>query len=89
VADTKGGLEWRREASCLGAGTSQFFLGDEPDGVDSDGRGCNYGSVVRGICAGCPVRVQCLDYAMVNYIVHGFWGGMTPQERKALRKVAA
>ena len=37
------------------------------------------------ICARCPVRQQCLDYAISHAIVHGIWGGLTERDRRALR----
>ena len=33
------------------------------------------------ICASCPVRTQCLEYALRNSIKHGIWGGLNPEER--------
>jgi hypothetical protein len=39
----------------------------------------------RQVCAGCPVRQPCLDYAITNRISHGIWGGLTERERRALR----
>lgn len=39
------------------------------------------------VCAGCPVRAQCLELAMRNWTVgqHGVWGGIVPAERERLR----
>ena len=39
----------------------------------------------RQVCAACPVRQPCLDYAISNRITHGIWGGLTERERRALR----
>jgi hypothetical protein len=39
----------------------------------------------RQVCATCPVRQPCLDYAISNRITHGIWGGLTERERRALR----
>jgi hypothetical protein len=39
----------------------------------------------RQICARCPVRQQCLDYALSHGIVHGIWGGLTERNRRTLR----
>jgi WhiB family redox-sensing transcriptional regulator len=43
------------------------------------------------ICQACPVRIQCLDYALSGAdtwggIATGIWGGTTPQERDQLRR---
>lgn len=40
----------------------------------------------KRICAACPVRVACLDYALRHNEAFGIWGGLTEKERKALRK---
>ena len=29
----------------------------------------------------CPVRAECLDYALRNSIRHGIWGGLNEEER--------
>ncbi|MGE0342538.1 MAG: WhiB family transcriptional regulator [Porticoccaceae bacterium] len=38
----------------------------------------------RRICAKCPVKVQCLDYAMIHN-ESGMWGGTTEDERHLRR----
>jgi hypothetical protein len=48
------------------------------------GRGETAGPA-RLVCAACPVRQPCLDYAITNRITHGIWGGLTERERRALR----
>src|SRR5258708_3033746 len=34
----------------------------------------------------CPVRMECLAYAMGRHERHGIWGGLTFNERQALRR---
>ncbi len=65
---------WRARAACSDADPDLFF---PPDGGPA-GPGCR-------ICARCPVRQECLDYAISNGIVHGTWGGLSERERRALR----
>jgi WhiB family redox-sensing transcriptional regulator len=36
----------------------------------------------KAICAGCPVRVECLSFAQHEGIDHGTWGGLSPRERR-------
>lgn len=38
----------------------------------------------KQLCAGCPVRTECLAEALDNEIEWGVWGGMTERERRAL-----
>lgn len=67
--------EWRLSALCRSGGVDMF------------GRDV---TELRRICAACPVRVECLAYAMDREsglrADHraGMWGGRTPQEREAL-----
>ena len=38
------------------------------------------------ICAACPVRRQCLDFALNNPLgQYGIWGGTTAYERRRMR----
>ena len=39
--------------------------------------------------AGCPVRDECLDYALADPSLQGVWGGRTDAERRVLRHRAA
>lgn len=43
----------------------------------------------RAYCAACPVRRECLDYALANRIVDGFFGGVSGKERERIRRRAA
>ena len=65
---------WRYRAACRGADLEVFFPGrGEP------------AEPARQICAGCPVRQPCLDYALSHAITHGIWGGLTERDRRPLR----
>jgi len=39
----------------------------------------------RQICGACPVRQQCLDFAVTHAIREGMWGGLTRSERDEYR----
>jgi WhiB family redox-sensing transcriptional regulator len=65
---------WRELAACRGAELGLFF----PERGES-------AEAARQVCASCPVRQPCLDYAITNRITHGIWGGLTERERRALR----
>lgn len=39
----------------------------------------------KAICRECPVRFECLNYALAQNLV-GVWGGTTTEERKRLRR---
>jgi WhiB family transcriptional regulator, redox-sensing transcriptional regulator len=40
------------------------------------------------LCAVCPVRAECLEFAMRHWSIgrHGIWGGLVETERAALRR---
>ena len=37
--------------------------------------------LAQAICAGCPERKECLDYALQEQIPYGIWAGTTPAMR--------
>lgn len=41
-------------------------------------------AIALSVCDTCPVRRQCLDYALhLGEVWHGIWGGLTPAQRRA------
>ena len=36
-------------------------------------------------CEECPVKAECLNFALVNNEQHGIWGGLTVRERMKLK----
>lgn len=45
-------------------------------------------AVAKKICDGCPVKMECLEYALRNRFDEGIFGGLSPSSRRALlRKV--
>ena len=57
-----------------------FFPNDEPD---PESRQVMV-DVAKQICADCPVRLRCFDYAL-SAGMQGIWGGTTYEERQKLR----
>lgn len=39
----------------------------------------------KAICAGCVVRAECLEFALVNGEKYGIWGGTSEHERRRMR----
>jgi WhiB family redox-sensing transcriptional regulator len=69
---------WLAGAACAGSGSSLWFAAeDTPEGAEK-------AQLATAVCAACPVRAQCLDYALeIGEVTEGIWGGMTPAERQA------
>lgn len=42
--------------------------------------------VAKQMCRECPVRLECLDYALKTHQEFGVWGGLTEDERRNRRR---
>lgn len=40
----------------------------------------------KKVCRGCPVRTQCLQWALDNDERFGVWGGLSDRERRRLKR---
>jgi WhiB family redox-sensing transcriptional regulator len=67
--------EWMENAKCRDMDPDIFF--------PSDGVGVE---VARKICVDCPVKSECLEYALEYHIDHGVWGGCSERERRRIAK---
>ena len=56
--------------------------------VSDVGPGARQTEQAKAVCARCPVRAQCLEYALDNALDHGIYGGTTESERRTLRRQA-
>lgn len=56
---------------------------DSPSGVFYPDDGADLLEALM-ICGACPVRQECLDYALTAPELHGVWGGTTPERRRHL-----
>ena len=74
-------MDWQQDAACLGLGHDLFFGLDArlPIGKAEE-------RAAKLICHACPVRLDCLAYAMSSDERWGVWGGTTASERERLRK---
>jgi WhiB family redox-sensing transcriptional regulator len=70
--------DWRDRAACRDADPELFFP------VSSIGPGARQIAEAKAVCARCPVRDRCLDYALANGLDHGVFGGTTDDERRQL-----
>lgn len=65
--------KWRSQANCRGRGNDGFF-------IEHRGGASAYFEA-RCVCYGCPVKKDCLEFAIENSIKDGMWGGLTYRER--------
>jgi WhiB family transcriptional regulator, redox-sensing transcriptional regulator len=67
---------WKMLGHCVGKDPAIFFPVVDYNRFEV--------KVAKDICAVCPVRAQCMDYALRNNEV-GIWGGTTERERKKIK----
>ena len=66
---------WRQRSACSGLDTEMFFPATDTEAV-----------AAQAVCATCPVRDQCLEWALATRQEDGVWGGLTDNERRRLRR---
>ena len=67
--------DWREAAVCRGVEVRLFY----PDSGRQAGP-------AKAWCAVCPVRGACLEHALTAGERWGVWGGLTEDERRAVRR---
>ena len=72
-------VAWQAEAIC--ADLDEL----EADKIFFPERGGS-SKAARALCAKCPARAPCLEYALDNRESFGIWGGTSERERRKLRK---
>ena len=73
-------LEWQLRARCRGLPTAIFFASDGERGE----RRVAHEEQAKKVCRSCPVRRECLHYAVTSAEAWGIWGAMTPIERRRI-----
>ena len=66
---------WMSEGNCAEKDPAIFF--------PSDGVGVEK---AKRICNGCGFQNQCLEYALINRVEHGVWGGASERQRRRILK---
>ena len=74
-------MGWQFRAACRGEDSSLFFA---PNYFERKEEKEARESAAKAICARCPVRIDCLEYALRIQEPHGIWGGLNELERRAL-----
>ncbi len=66
--------DWMDRGACYGMTSMFFSFSEETE------------QACKRVCFGCDVRVPCLEYALLNAIDEGVWGGATEKERRRIRR---
>jgi WhiB family redox-sensing transcriptional regulator len=66
-------LAWRQKAACRGVDPDIFYPVTEEEAEDA-----------KAICASCPVKEACLEWALSTREHDGVWGGCTERERRRI-----
>lgn len=69
---------WAAYAACRQADPDLFFPAEGDDAA-----------VALRICRGCPVRAECLEWALDSRVRYGVWGGTTERDRRRLQRRTA
>lgn len=73
--------DWKYDARCRNLDPDLFF--PEGKGIPTQRKI----KLARQVCATCPVRAECLDYALRTGQDFGVWGGTVPMERRDMRRI--
>lgn len=70
-------VSWMSDAACLGDLKIQSLFFPVVRG--------DHTKEAKAICETCLAQDQCLQFALVNRIDHGVWGGKSERERRRMR----
>lgn len=71
---------WQEHGSCRTVDPTIFFHPQNERGSARRQRALS----AKSVCASCPVRRQCADYAIRAREPYGVWGGLTEEEREVI-----
>jgi WhiB family redox-sensing transcriptional regulator len=75
-----GSTDWQYRAACRDVDPELFFpVGNAGPALIQIGK-------AKQVCARCPVRRPCLQWALGSGQDTGVWGGTSEEERRALRR---
>ncbi|GGS25832.1 WhiB family transcriptional regulator [Actinokineospora fastidiosa] len=73
-------MDWRHRAACRDEDPELFFP------VGTSGPALSQVEQAKAVCARCPVAASCLAWALESGQDAGVWGGMSEDERRALKR---
>jgi WhiB family redox-sensing transcriptional regulator len=72
-------MDWRHKAACRKEDPELFFP------VGTSGPALEQIAEAKLVCRRCPVVSPCLEWALTSGQDAGVWGGMSEDERRALK----
>ena len=72
--------DWRGSGACRDQDPETFFP------VGTSGPALLQTEQAKAICRRCPVTIECLSWAFDSGQDHGVWGGMSEEERRAVKR---
>ena len=75
--------DWRNSAACRTEDPDLFFP------IGTSGPALLQTEQAKAVCRRCPVREQCLQWALRTGQSTGVWGGTSEEERRALKRRTA
>src|SRR4051794_8065333 len=76
-------MDWRHRSACLDEDPELFFP------IGNTGPAILQIEEAKAVCRRCEVREQCLQWALDAGQDHGVWGGLSEDERRALKRRTA
>lgn len=73
--------EWQQRGRCRATDSEVFF---PPAHFEHKPEREARETAAKAICVGCPVRIDCLTWALAVREPHGVWGGASEGERKQM-----
>jgi WhiB family transcriptional regulator, redox-sensing transcriptional regulator len=73
-------VNWVQQARCRDEDPELFFP------IGSTGPAAVQVEAAKAVCLSCPVRLDCLEWALATAQDAGVWGGLSEEERRALRR---
>ncbi|MFH8570231.1 WhiB family transcriptional regulator [Streptomyces sp. NPDC017993] len=76
-------MDWRQHAVCRDEDPELFFP------IGNTGPALLQAEEAKAVCQRCPVMEECLEWALESRQAYGVCGGMSEDERHAMRRRAA
>jgi WhiB family transcriptional regulator, redox-sensing transcriptional regulator len=73
-------MDWVHRARCKDEDPELFFP------IGTAGPAAAQIAAAKSVCSRCDVRLECLEWAMGTGQEAGVWGGLSEDERRALRR---